>query len=173
MDEDGASSESERQRITVGIAAGLVGASSFLRAVAESLGILDAKPLDEKKPEGAGFWKRMRNAPKNLIGKIDRLALIEPNEKGRGRTRAVFAAAIITPILVAIAVLGFHVSEARRAPESRPQEKTAPAPKPSGRMVLANDKSYRMAFGAQKNTLMLAQAPAGKRKPPVAGRTGS
>ena len=85
---------------------------------------------------------------------------------------------VTIPTLAAIAVLGSLVSEARRAPESKPQEKTAPAiPKKAGEMlqkdntfyIKADDTRHIMAFG-RRPAIVPAVAQQNERRI-IAGKT--
>ncbi len=73
-------SNGENFAIETGIA--LAEATSLLRVIAENLGIVKVQPLGKKKPEGSKLWKKVKNAPKDMIDAIDRLVGIEQKENG-------------------------------------------------------------------------------------------
>jgi len=162
MEKDGTYSDSKVSPTAIELGVALAEITSAARAVLENLGIVKVQELGEKKPEGGKFWESIKNAHKEMVAKLDRLAGIEPKDSGKNMTRAVFVAVTAIPIAIVAFTVWSHANEIKQGIENKKQEKTAPAPrKATGREMHKNDVFYTMAFGKQlpKKTFVVAQKP--------------
>jgi hypothetical protein len=119
------------------------------------------------KTKGGKFWERIKNAHKDMVAKIDRLAGIEPKEAGKNVTRAIFVAAIAIPAAIVAFTVWLHINDMKKGIENIKQEKTAPAPrKATGMQMHKNDALYQMAFGKPlpKSTFVVAQTQTAQKR---------